>query len=110
VFEIDPSYFGGHFPSAGRVIPPITLSDILIKTFDHFQQRITHMDWAALSPQDESNIAKAYTARCKASGTAEAIERGHGVKRIDYCLRKVWFRGLTRSREGTDVLKLHLER
>lgn len=38
---------------------------------------------------------------------AEMIEMADGVKRIDYCLKKVWFGGLTRAADGIDVLKLH---
>ncbi|KXN82295.1 hypothetical protein AN958_02727 [Leucoagaricus sp. SymC.cos] len=109
-FQLDPNYFGGALPPPGSSIPPITLGDVLSRIYDHFHQRITHADWALLAPEDESRIARAYTARCKALGTAEVIERSYGVKRIDYCLGKVWFRGLTRSGEGMDVLKLHLQK
>lgn len=108
IFELNPSYFGGQLPHPGTNIPPITLGDVLSKVHDHFNQSIAHVDWAQLSPQDETAIAKAYTTRCKALGSAEAIERSRGVKRIDYALGKVWFRGLTRAGEGLDVLKLHL--
>jgi hypothetical protein len=91
-------------------IPPITLGDVLVKIYDHFQQRISHMEWAELTAQDEAAIAKAYTVRCKALGSAEAIEKSQGVRRIDYCLGKVWFRGLTRVGDGMEVLKLHLHK
>ncbi|KAJ3565439.1 hypothetical protein NP233_g7632 [Leucocoprinus birnbaumii] len=108
VFELDPSFFGGQVPPPGTNIPPITLGDVLAKIHDNFSQRISHIDWAKLSPQDEVAISKTYTTRCKAMGNAEAIERSQGVKRIDYALGKVWFRGLTRTGEGLEVLKLHL--
>lgn len=106
--QFDPGYVGPHGTPPGYQPPPITLGDILVRIYEHLGQRITHMDWAGLSPQDETAIARAYTTRCKSLGSLEAVERSHGVKRIDYCSGKVWFRGLTRVGDGMDVLKLHL--
>ncbi|KAF9449793.1 hypothetical protein P691DRAFT_811862 [Macrolepiota fuliginosa MF-IS2] len=108
--QIDPTYYGGGGPPPGFQAPPITIGDILVKIYEHLAQRISHMDWAGLAPEQETAIGRAYTLRCKALGSAEAVERSHGVKRIDFCLGKVWFRGLTRTAEGMNVLKLHLYR
>jgi len=73
-------------------------------------QRISQMDWAQLSPEEEKEIGRAYTQRCKALGSLAAVESSHGVKRIDYARGKVWFKGFTRAGEGLEVLKLHLAR
>ena len=106
--KLDPDYFGGRLPPAGTYIPPMTIKYVLTRIYDHFQQRIRHVDWAKLNIQDQIGISKAYTARCTALGSAEAFERSNGVKKIDYTRGNVWFKGLTRVRDGTEMLKLHL--
>jgi len=106
--KLDPVNFGGRLPPAGTYIPPMTIKYVLTRIYDHFQQRIRHVDWAKLNIQDQIGISKAYTARCTALGSAEAFERSNGVKKIDYTLGNVWFKGLTRVGDGTEMLKLHL--
>lgn len=40
-------------------------------------------------------------------GTGEMMERSQGVKRVDFLLDRVWFKGLIRaSGEGWDTMKL----
>jgi len=66
------------------------------------------MDWARLTPTEETEVARVYTKRCKGFGVSEMLQRSQGVKRVDFLLGKVWFKGLTRQVEGLDVLKMHL--
>lgn len=108
--DIHPNYFRGQLPPPRAYIPPITLGDVLLNIYSHFSQRIRHEDWANLNLQDQIAVTKAYTARCTALGSAETIERSHGVRRIDYTRGKVWFKRLTRVGDGMEVLKLHLDK
>ncbi|KAF5366198.1 hypothetical protein D9758_005783 [Tetrapyrgos nigripes] len=75
--------------------PPILLRDVLIQIHRTLHTRITHGDWAKLSSSEETAVSKAYRRRCKALGSVEAMqaELAQGVKRVDYLLHKVWFRG-----------------
>jgi len=108
--DIHPEYIRGQSPPPGAHTPLITLGDVLSNIYSHFSQRIRHEDWANLNLQDQIAVTKAYTARCTALGSAETIERSHGVRRIDYTCGKVWFKRLTRVGDGTKVLKLHLDK
>ncbi|THU95295.1 hypothetical protein K435DRAFT_133195 [Dendrothele bispora CBS 962.96] len=85
--------------TSGRL--PITVRDILFKIYESLQTRITHQDWARLNSQAESMVTKAYRKRCKAVGSTgvigstAAVEAAlaQGVKRVDFLLGKVWFKG-----------------
>ncbi|KAK7454453.1 hypothetical protein VKT23_011209 [Stygiomarasmius scandens] len=74
--------------------PPITVADILYTIHRTLHTRISHSDWARLNLQEETRVARVYTKRCKATGSLEAVERAQGVKRVDFLLGKVYFRGL----------------
>lgn len=87
------------------VAPPITLGDVLSGIHNSLQLGITQYDWAALSVEQERAVSKAYTRRCKAMASTTMI-RNEGVKRVDFLLGKVWFRGLARVGEGLENLKL----
>lgn len=86
------------------------MEDVLKQVYEHFMQRISQVDWVQLGPDEEREIGRAYTARCKALGSLAAVESSHGVKRIDYARGKVWFKGFVRAGEGLEVLKLRLSR
>ena len=92
------------YPTAA---PPITLGDVLSGIHNSLHMGITQYDWATLSPQQEHAVSRAYTKRCKAMGSTTMI-RNEGVRRIDFLLDKVWFRGLARVGEGLENLKLIL--
>ncbi|KAF5357130.1 hypothetical protein D9756_006790 [Leucocoprinus leucothites] len=109
-FEPDPEYLARKNLSPKDKIPPISLGDILFKIYEHFATGVTSKEWEALSLEDQVAIAQSYTRRCKDLGPGEQIERSQGVKRIDYCLGKVWFRGLTKAGDKTDVWKLYLDK
>ncbi|KAF5367086.1 hypothetical protein D9758_003973 [Tetrapyrgos nigripes] len=81
----------GHQPH-----PPITVADILYTIHKSLHTRISQLDWAKLTLAEETAVAKVFTKRCKAVGSLEAVERerAEGVKRIDFLLGKVWFKGL----------------
>jgi len=87
------------------VAPPITLGDVLSGIHNSLHLGITQYDWASLSPEQQRAISRAYTKRCSAMGSATLIQN-EGVKRVDYLLDKVWFRGLVRTGEGLENLKM----
>lgn len=87
---------------------PITLGDILIAIHRSLHTRISHIDWAKLSVSEETAVARAYTRRCKSIPSVAQFEASQGVRRVDYLLDKVMFRGLLRvaGGNGFDTLKL----
>jgi len=89
------------------VAPPITLGDVLSGIHNSLHLGITQQDWAELSPEQERAVSRAYTKRCKALGSTTMI-RNEGVRRVDYLLGKIWFRGLARVGEGLENLKIIL--
>jgi len=90
------------YPTAA---PPITIGDVLSGIHNALQMSIAQDDWAALSPQQEHAVSRAYTKRCKALGSTIMI-RNEGVRRVDFLLDKVWFKGLARVGEGLEILRL----
>ncbi|KAJ7093507.1 hypothetical protein C8R44DRAFT_860645 [Mycena epipterygia] len=87
---------------------PISLGDVLVALHRTMHQRITHADWATLSPDDEQAVTKAFTHRCRGEAVRsgvqpahlrdrEVAERNQGVKRVDFLLGKTVFKGLVRA-------------
>ncbi|TFK39176.1 hypothetical protein BDQ12DRAFT_72131 [Crucibulum laeve] len=103
VLEFDP-YFPSPVPGAPP--PPITIGDILRKLHQELHKGITHLDYARLSPQEENAVSRAYTRRCRAMGSSEMMMRNQGVKRVDFLLNKVRFRGLVRDGDTFERMKL----
>lgn len=101
------SYSAAHqgFPNNA---PPITLGDVLVAIHKGLNERISHVDWARLSMAEETAVSRAYTRRCKSYPHMEMVERSQGVKKVDFLLDKVWFKGLVRSAESYEVMKLIL--
>ena len=90
---------------------PITLGDVLVMVHRILHTRISHLDWARVPAEEETPIARAYTKRCKSIPSNTQFESRQGVKRIDFLLDKVVFRGLLRIStkvDGVDVFKLLL--
>ncbi|KAF9266680.1 hypothetical protein L218DRAFT_857282 [Marasmius fiardii PR-910] len=90
--------------TSGSHIPPITFLDVLLCIHRSLHTRITQADWAQLTSVEEEHVSRAYTQRCRSlahsgaySGVygadAEQAARTQGVKRVDFLLGKVWFRG-----------------
>lgn len=95
-----------NLPNAGGK-PPITVGDVLLQIHRALHLMITRNDWNALDTGEEGKITKAFFKRCSAGGP------GHkdwfvsqGVKRVDYLLDKVLFRGLIRTGTTFSELKL----
>ncbi|KAF8879384.1 hypothetical protein BD779DRAFT_1154796 [Infundibulicybe gibba] len=105
IMEYNPQQDGQTIANAGFP-PPILLVDILVALHRHLHQRISHTDWAKLSISEETAVARAYTRRCRSSPSLEALQRNQGVKRIDFFLDRFTFRGLVRTGDGWDELRL----
>lgn len=90
----------------GHPPPAITLGDVLIAIHRSLHTRITHADWAQLNTSDEIAVARAYTKRCNSSPHTEDLQRTQGVKRVDFLLERVWFKGLLRDGDRWDRMKM----
>jgi hypothetical protein len=92
----------------GGGAPPITLGDVLIALHRSLQLRISHLDWARLNVSEETAVARAYTRRCRAVPHLAQFEASQGVRRVDYLLDRVVFRGLVRVHgvDGFETLRL----
>lgn len=99
-----------HEPVASN--QPITLGDVLVAVHRMLQTQITHRDWARLSNTEATNIARAYTRRCRTFPSAEQFEASQGVRRVDYLLDRFLFKGLVRLRgeDGFETVKLIVDR
>ncbi|KAJ7582557.1 hypothetical protein C8J56DRAFT_792558 [Mycena floridula] len=86
---------------------PIMVSDVLVSLHGMLHQRIGHHDWAKLTRSEEQAVARAYGQRCAAFGVNAQQERNQGVKKVDYLVGKVWFRGLVPTGEQ-DTFRLLL--
>lgn len=98
---------------SGSQDAPITLGDVLVAIHRSLQLQISHVDWARLSQQEETAVARAYTRRCKTFPSVEDFEKSQGVRRVDYLLDKFMFKGLVRSsagQEGYENVRLLLGR
>jgi hypothetical protein len=88
-------------------LPPISVGDVLSMVHKEMQKGITHHDWAGLSTREETQVARAFQRRCKSVGPQGQMQlRSMGVKRVDYLLDQVMFRGLVRTADGLEQLKL----
>jgi len=101
-YNANPYRSANKYPTAA---PPITLGDVLSAIHNSLHLGIRQYDWAGLSPEQERAVSRAYTKRVKALGSTTMI-RNEGVRRVDYLLGKVWFRGLARVGEGLETLKI----
>ncbi|KAK1221567.1 Rho guanine nucleotide exchange factor [Marasmius sp. AFHP31] len=87
--------------------PLITLRDVLLCVHRVLHTSISHADWAQLTPVEQGHVSSAYGNRCRAAAHAgapmgtsgadrarfEQAEMSQGVKKVDFLLEKVWFRG-----------------
>ena|ERR1700722_1246783 len=105
--EYNPYAQGGlHIPTPPV---PISLGDILVALHRSLHMRISHIDWAKLSVSRETAVSRAYTRRCKNIPSLSQFELSQGVRRVDYLLEKVMFKGLVRvhgTADGFETMKL----
>lgn len=96
-------------PPSGK-LEPITLGEVLAKIYYCMRLPIQKEDWYRLGPDFQTSVLKAYQRRCRLSGAAAEEEKLKGVKRIDFCGTKVWFRELIRMSavDGIEVMNLDL--
>jgi hypothetical protein len=106
--EYNPYQNGELLSVAAPAAPPITLGDVLIALHRSLNQKISHVDWARLTLSEETAVSRAYARRCRAAGSVEMLERSQGVRRVDFLLERVWFKGLIRSGDGWEGMKMIL--
>lgn len=107
--QFDPYHNGQPFQGVSpNAPPPINVGDILTAIHRFLHQRITHQDWARLSLQEETEISRAYTRRCKNIPNMEVLERAQGVKRVDFLLSQTRFKGLVRVGTGWERMRMIL--
>jgi len=91
-------------------LPYLTLEDIIHAVHASLHRKISHGEWGRLSSSQETEVARTYTYRYKASGSEwdERQQRSEGVKRVDFLLKNSWFRGFTwlEAESGVERLKL----
>ena len=105
--KFDPNSYREHTGTTSPYyVPPISLGDVLSAIHRTLQEQITHADWARLDITKQNKVNQAYINRCKATPTMESLLKGQGVKKVDYLLDKVWFKGLVGTDNGPTVLKL----
>jgi len=91
-------------------LPYLTLEDVVHAVHASLHRKISHEEWGRLNTMEETEVARAYTRRFKASGSpyAESEQRAQGVKRVDFLLKNTWFRGFTWLEPENGVEKLRL--
>ena len=67
---------------------------------------ITHEDWDVLSEAQVTQVARAYTRRCRKAARQGVVVEAQGVKKVDFLLEKVWFKGLLRTGESYEQMRL----
>jgi hypothetical protein len=95
-------------------LPYLTLEDVVRAVHASLHHKISHEEWGRLTTAEETEVARAYTRRFKASGSpyAEREQQAQGVKRVDFLLKNTWFKGFTwlEPENGVEKLKLLLGR
>jgi hypothetical protein len=93
-------------------LPYLTLEDVVHAMHASLHRKISHGEWGVLSASWKTEVARAYTRRYKASGSDWAVRRqqSEGVKRVDFLLKNMWFKGFTwlEPENGVERLKLLL--
>jgi len=91
-------------------LPYLTLEDVIRAVHAVLHRKISHAEWGRLTTSQETEIARAYTRRYKASGSewSEHEQKAQGVKRVDFLLKHSWFKGFTwlTPEGGVERLKL----
>jgi hypothetical protein len=86
----------------------ISIGDILTAIHCSLHLRVTHAEWAKLSVSEETAVSQAYVRRCTRIPSVEKSEASQGVKRVDYLLDKINFRGLVRVPEADGFITMKL--
>jgi hypothetical protein len=93
-------------------LPYLTLEDVVHAMHASLHRKISHGEWGVLSASWKTEVARAYTRRYKASGSDWAVRRqqSEGVKRVDFLLKNMWFKGFAwlEPENGVERLKLLL--
>lgn len=94
---------------AGTLPPPITVADVLIAIHYNLHKQIGRADFDRLEKDKKDAVSRAYHKRCKMDPNLELVERGEGVKQVDFLRKHVWFRGLIPTPDPT-VMKMIVDR
>ncbi|KAG2146833.1 hypothetical protein DEU56DRAFT_786750 [Suillus clintonianus] len=82
---------------------PITVGDVLRMIHSSLHLQISHSNWALLTQSEETEIARAYTARYRSIPSSAELEASEGVKRVDYLMGKHIFKGLVKAPDADGV-------
>lgn len=87
--------------------PPITVRDILLAVHRELQRPIVQYDFASLNSAEEVAVTRAFKRRCRSLGPqSERQLISEGVKRCDFLMKDVMFRGLVRTGDSLEKLRL----
>lgn len=100
-----PINVGYNAPNFGS-LPPITVGDILSAVWHNLHEQVSHEEWAKLNVAQETEVTRAFTKRCKFAANQDMMVRVQGVKKVDYLLETVWFKGLARIGESYEQMLL----
>lgn len=96
-----------HYGQISPYAPPLTLGDVLRQIHRTLHERASDVDWYRLDHGRWFKVCEAFSARCKREGPSEEERlKNAGFKKVDYLLDNIWFKGLIRTGEGPEVLKL----
>ncbi|TEB30886.1 hypothetical protein FA13DRAFT_1754965 [Coprinellus micaceus] len=88
-------------------LPPISVGDILLAIHRELQKHITQYDFGGLNSAEEKEVTRAYQKRCKSMGPQVEMQLlSGGVRRCDFLKKNVMFKGLVRTGDNLENLRL----
>lgn len=92
-------------PNLGS-LPPIRVGDILGAIWQNLHVQVSLEDWVKLNIAEGTEVARAYTTRCRNAASRGMMVDAEGVKRVDFLLKEIWFKELVRIGESYDQMLL----
>ncbi|KAF8339496.1 hypothetical protein F5887DRAFT_867321, partial [Amanita rubescens] len=74
--------------------PTMSLGNVLSQIHRTLHEEITHSDRERLDPEMKDKVNQAFYKRCANEPLRERFLRNGGIRKVDYLLDKVWFKGL----------------
>ncbi|KAK7064739.1 hypothetical protein R3P38DRAFT_56718 [Favolaschia claudopus] len=93
-------------PRSGKAV---LVEDVLFAIYSSLRQRASETDFQQLPPARQSSVVAAFTARWSSLPPEhQQIEKGKGLKRVDFLCNQVKFAGLSPSQWGPNCFELVL--